>query len=66
MDTAGKDHVDWIKVTWIRLSNFDESGFPQDCRIILRCLKNYGIAKVDRPHSYRHLTLSSAFGFSND
>jgi hypothetical protein len=33
-------------------ANFDESRFPPDCQIILRCLKNYGMFLADNGSSW--------------
>lgn len=33
-------------------SNFDESSFPRDCQIILRCLKKYGMFLADNGTSW--------------
>lgn len=33
-------------------SDFDESSFPQDCQIILRCLKKYGMLLADNGSSW--------------
>lgn len=33
-------------------SNFDESSFPADCQIILRCLKKYGMFLADNGSSW--------------
>ena len=52
---ASSDSSDKLPPMGIRLrlrSNFDETAFPKDCQVILRCLKKYGMFLADNGSSW--------------